>query len=153
VLGFEDDAAWVGKQIERATARLGAPAERRSGADAEALWQSLADAAEAATPRLTFTSAHNTPAALGAVLDAQAVAGFVFHAPAGRLHVFPGRGAAALVERLAAHGFALLAARGAGVAPVLPPQQAVLALRRRIRDQLDPGRRFVLGERWERGAP
>jgi hypothetical protein len=28
----------------------------------------------------------------------------------------------------------------------------VLALRARIRAELDPGHRFALGERWERGA-
>ncbi|HEY2954833.1 MAG TPA: FAD-binding oxidoreductase [Candidatus Eisenbacteria bacterium] len=151
-LGFEDDEAWVQKQVQRAVARLGRPAAERSGAEAEALWQALADGGEAALPRLTFTTAHNTPAALAPVLDL-APEGFVFHAPAGRLHLHPGRGAAqAAVERLAAHGFALIAACGAGeIAPVLPPQQAVLALRASIRAALDPGRILALGERWERG--
>src|SRR5439155_878550 len=80
--------------------------------------------------------------------------GFVFHAPAGRLHLFLAPGAAqASVERLATHGFTLIAARGCGeIAPVLPPQQALLALRARIRAELDPAHRFALGDRWERGA-
>jgi glycolate dehydrogenase FAD-binding subunit len=154
VVGFEDEAAWVEEQIARATRRLGAPESRRSGAEAESLWQTLADAEELGAPRLTFTTAHNAPAALAPVLDSTACDGFVFHAPAGRLHLFPRDGAQqAEVERLAPHGFTLIAAHGAGeIAPVIPPQQAVLALRARIRAELDPGRRFALGERWERGA-
>jgi FAD/FMN-containing dehydrogenase len=150
VLGFEDDAAWVEQQIARATARLGAPFARQSGADAERLWQTLADREAHDAAGLTFTTAANTPAALAPVLDSS----FVFHAPAGRLHLFPAPGAApSQVERLAGLGFTLLAARGAGeVAPALPPQHAVLALRARIRAELDPGRRFALGERWERSA-
>jgi len=154
-LGFEDDAAWVEKLVARATGRLGAPAAECGGAEAESLWQTLADRGEPAVPRLTFASAHNTPAALAPVLDSAAGKGFVFHAPAGRLHLFLAGGEAqATVERLATHGFTLVAARGAGdLAPVLPPQQAVLALRARIRAELDPGRRFALGERWERGGP
>jgi glycolate oxidase FAD binding subunit len=163
VVGFEDDAAWVEEQIARTTKRLGVPDARRGGAEAEGLWQMLADHEEHAAARLTFTAAHNTPAALAPLLDSLGPAaapdsargeGFVFHAPAGRLHLFPGTGAAqAEVERLATHGFTLIGARAAGgIVPVLPPQQAVLDLRARIRAELDPGRRFALGERWERGA-
>jgi len=156
VVGFEDDAAWVEEQIARTTERLGAPDARRSGEVAESLWQALADREELAPAHLTFTAAHNTPAALAPLLDSQYARsdGFVFHAPAGRLHLFPGAGTAqAEVERLAAYGFTLIGARGAGaIAPVLPPQQAVLALRARIRAELDPQHRFALGERWERGA-
>jgi FAD/FMN-containing dehydrogenase len=152
VAGFEDDAAWVEQQITRATRRLGAPESRRSGADVETLWQQLADAEELSTPRLTFTTADNTPSALAPVLDVSCE-GFVFHAPAGRLHLFPRPGAEQKeVERLAAHGFTLIGARGAEIEPVIPPQQAVLDLRARIRAELDPGRRFALGERWQRGA-
>jgi glycolate oxidase FAD binding subunit len=153
IVGFEDDAAWVDEQAARAIARLGAPDSRRGGAEVESLWQQLADAEEIAAPRLTFTTTHNTPAALAAVLDASCE-GFVFHAPAGRLHLFPHPGAAQKeVERLAPHGFTLIAARGVGtIEPLIPPQQAVLDLRARIRAELDPGRRFALGERWERGA-
>jgi glycolate dehydrogenase FAD-binding subunit len=154
VVGFEDDAAWVEEQIARATRRLGPPESRRSGAEAESLWQTLADVEELAALRLTFTAAHNTPSALAPVLDSTACDGFVFHAPAGRLHLFPRDGAQqAEVERLAPHGFTLIAAHGAGeIAPVIPQQQAVLALRARIRAELDSGRRFALGERWQRGA-
>ncbi len=153
VMGFEDDAAWVEEQVARTIERLGTPEARAGGAEAEALWQTLSDREECATPRLTFTSAHNTPAALAPVLDSEEGDGFVFHALAGRLHVFPGPGAAqSLVERLAGHGFALIAAHDAGeITPVLPPQQAVLALRERIRAELDPAHRCALGERWERG--
>jgi len=163
VVGFEDDAAWVEEQIARTIQSLGAPDARRSGGEAENLWQALADREELAAARLTFTAAHNTPAALtplldsadrGAAPDSARGDGFVFHAPAGRLHLFAGPGTAqADVERLATHGFTLIGARGMGeIAPVLPPQQAVLALRARIRAELDPGHRFALGERWERGA-
>lgn len=162
VVGFEDDAAWVEEQIARTTKCLGAPDVRRGGDEAETLWQVLADREELAAARLTFTAAHNTPAALTPLLDSADRAapdsvrgdGFVFHAPAGRLHLFPAAGTAqAEVERLAAHGFTLIGARGAGeIAPVLPPQQAVLDLRARIRAELDPEHRFALGERWDRGA-
>ena len=153
VAGFEDDAAWVEEQIARTIRRLGAPEARRGGTEAEALWQTLADREELEVPCLTFTTAHNTPAALAPVLAAPGN-GFVFHAPAGRLHLFPGTAAPQReVERLAAHGFTLIAARGTGeIAPLVPQQQAVLALRARIRTELDPGGRFALGARWERGA-
>ena len=153
VVGFEDDAAWVDEQAARAIARLGAPESRRGGAEVETLWQQLADAGELATPRLTFTTAHNTPASLAPVLDASCE-GFVFHAPAGRLHLFPRPGAAQKeVERLATHGFTLIAARGAGtIEPLIPPQQAVLDLRTRIRAELDPGGRFAFGPQWVDGT-
>jgi glycolate oxidase FAD binding subunit len=154
IVGFEDDAAWVDEQAARAIARLGAPDSRRGGAEVESLWQQLADAEEIAAPRLTFTTAHNTPAALAPVLDSAACEGFVFHAPAGRLHLFPRDGAAQKeVERLATHGFTLIAARGAGtIEPLIPPQQAVLDLRTRIRAELDPGGRFAFGPQWVGGT-
>ena len=162
VVGFEDDATWVEEQVARTIRRLGAPDARSSGGEAESLWQTLADREEHAAARFTFTTAHNTPASLVPLLDSVLAPasdpergdGFVFHAPAGRLHLFLAPGAAqAAVERLATHGFTLIATRGCGeIAPVLPPQQAVLALRARIRAELDPAHRFALGERWERGA-
>ena len=47
--------------------------------------------------------------------------------------------------RLAAQGFALIDARGAGtIEPAIPPQLAVQAMRRQIRAALDPARRFAL---------
>jgi glycolate oxidase FAD binding subunit len=163
IVGFEDDAAWVEEQIARTLRRLGTPEARRSEGEAERLWQALADREELAAARLTFTAAHNTPIALAPLLDSAGPAaapgaargdGFVFHALAGRLHLFPGAGAApAEVERLATHGFTLIGAHGAGaIEPVLPPQQAVLDLRARIRAELDPQHRFALGGRWEGGG-
>ena len=153
VVGLEDDAAWVEQQIARTTERLGAPAARRSGAEAEALWQSLSDLEESASPRLTFTSAHNAAAAVAPLLGL-APGGLVFHAPAGRLHLFPGDNQPLLaVEQMAVHGFTLIGAHGTDEIPsVVPPQEAVLALRRRIREALDPGHRMALGERWCRAA-
>src|SRR5262249_5898642 len=69
VLGCEDAAAWVEEQIARTIRRLGAPDARVSSSEAENLWQALADREEHPAPRLTFTTAHNTPAALTPLLD------------------------------------------------------------------------------------
>ncbi|HEY3215762.1 MAG TPA: hypothetical protein VGK93_04655 [Candidatus Eisenbacteria bacterium] len=77
----------------------------------------------------------------------------VFYAPAGRLHWFPESGSEqTIVRRLAQHGFVLIGSRSIGeLEPVVAPQAAVRALRSRIREALDPGRVFALGERWAEG--
>jgi glycolate oxidase FAD binding subunit len=154
VVGLEDDRAWVSEQEQAANAALGPPAVRLEGDDAAALWQSLADLEETAGPRLSFTTAGNTPAALAPLLARRAAHRLVFHAPAGRLHLFPGReDAQALVDAAAAHGFTLIGARGlAGIRAALPPQTGLLALRARIRAALDPNGTLALGDSWAAGA-
>ena len=78
----------------------------------------------------------------------------MLHAPAGRLHVFPGADdAPGLAERLGRAGLTLLEAAGlAAPAPFLPPQAALLELRARIRTALDPAGALGLGPAWEREA-
>jgi glycolate oxidase FAD binding subunit len=152
IVGLEDDVAWVEAQAARVVETLGPPAERLEGAEVVTLAERLAGL-EARAPRLTFASAHNSPAALAPLLDRPEAAGLVFHAPAGRLHLFPAAGAAQeLVEAAQPHGFALIEAQGAGApAAAPPPHSATLALRARIRAALDPGGRFATGERWAAG--
>ncbi len=154
IVGIEEDAAWAGRQTESVTRAFGAPAARFEGTDALALWQALADLEESQPTRLSFSTAHNTPAALAGLLAEDVAQRAVFHALAGRLHLFPAREQAqGLVRDLAARGFTLIDAREAGeIEPPIPPQVAVGTLRASIRESLDPGRRFALGERWERGG-
>ena len=151
-IGLEDDAAWVTEQERQVRAALGAPAGRIESAQVGALSQSLADLEHAIHPRLTFTTADNTPAALGA-LDSATLRSALFHAPCGRLHLpAPSADAAQeLVTALAAHGFTLIDVAGADAAPALKTQTAIAALRTRIRTQLDPDARFALGARWAAG--
>ena len=154
VIGLEDDRPRV-SELERAvTATLGAPVSRLEGDDAAALWQSLADLEETEGPRLSFTTAANTPAALAPLLATTAAARLVFHAPAGRLHLFPGEAdAQAVIEAVAAHGFTLIGARGLATFQPSPPRQiGVLALRARIRAALDPSGTLVLGGAWAAGT-
>ena len=160
-VGLEDDRAWVERQSEVTLGALGTPPAWLAGAEVVKLASTLADLEERAAVRLSFTTARNDPAALapliapGAppVLDALA-GGIVFHAPAGRLHVFPrAEDAASVVATLAAHGFGLIDARGTGaIEPPLAPLVAVAELRSRIRAALDPAQTLALGARWERGA-
>ena len=154
VIGLEDDASYVDQQIAAVTAALGSPSTRLEGERASALWQRLTDLEEQDDVRLSFTTAHNLPTAIAPVLDRPESARLVFHAPAGRLHLFPpAEEAPGLVALLAERGFSLIDARGgADLEPALPPQVAVGQLRSRIRAALDPGRRLGLGERWERSG-
>jgi hypothetical protein len=161
-IGLEDEAGWVEQQIAAAVAALGEPSGRIEGAQVIAGWQALADAA--AVPgdgsggdavALEFATAANTPAALAPVIASAAPAltsagaPFVFHAPAGRLHVSVAADRAqALVVKLADEGFVLIGARGADVTPALPPQQAVRDLRARLRAALDPAGALAMGGRW-----
>ena len=155
VVGFEDEPAWVERQAAIAHEALGEPAARLEGGDVPAMWQSLADLGDLPPPRLTFTTAGNTPAALAPLVDSPGAEGLLFHAPAGRLHLYLDPAAAqARVDALAEHGFALIEARGVGaIEPPVARQAGVLALRRRLRAALDPEDRFALGARWEAGAP
>lgn len=152
VIGFEGAATHVERQCEAARARFGAARLKVSNDSAARLWQQLADLEELQGPRLSFTTASNTPSALAPFIGEPSIERSVFHAACGRLHVFPTPAEVArLVPAFAAHGFTLIDARGADrIAPVVAPQVAVAALRCRIRSALDPGGRFALGERWER---
>jgi glycolate oxidase FAD binding subunit len=154
VVGLEDDRAWVSQQEQAATAALGPSAARFEDDDAAALWQSLADCEETSGPRLSFTTAANTPAALAPLLARRAAQRLVFHAPAGRLHLFPGpEDPQVLVAAAAAHGFALNRARGlAEIDDALAPRTGVLALRARIRAGFDPNGTLALGGAWATGA-
>jgi glycolate oxidase FAD binding subunit len=153
VLGLEDEARWVDRQAAVATQALGTPSARLEGADAARLWQVLADLEDREGGALAFATAGNTPAALVPLLGRPESAGLVFHAPAGRLHVFPERARAQeLVRALAPGGFALIEARATGpLEPAIAPQAGVLALRAKIRAALDPAATLAFGDRWAAG--
>jgi glycolate oxidase FAD binding subunit len=175
VIALEDDAPWLAEQERAILHRLGAPARRIEGADAGALLGRLADLEETAGARLSFTTADTTPAATAALLGAApsievaraggpagievARAGgigsagavpFLFHAPAGRLHLWPGdMPAARLLSDMAEAGWSLIDARGTDpLAPPLPPPVAMLGMRDTLRKALDPAGRFALGPSW-----
>jgi glycolate oxidase FAD binding subunit len=147
VIGLEDDAAWVEEQAARVVARLGRPDGVLVSNQAVPFWQTLANLEAREELRLTFTTADNTPAALAPVLEAGAT-DLVFHAAAGRLHVFGARSdARAFVTRLAAAGFSLIDAAGHDL-PGADAGVAIPGLRAKVRDALDPGRVFAFGDRW-----
>jgi glycolate oxidase FAD binding subunit len=150
IVGFEGSAAHVEHQCETARSAFGAARVKVSDDSAVRLWQQLADLEELQGARLTFTTPANTPAALAPLLASRDLERAVFHAACGRLHVFPAASAAqSVATSCAAHGFALIDARGAGaVTPSIPPQDAVGGMRASLRAALDPGRAFALGDRW-----
>jgi glycolate oxidase FAD binding subunit len=150
VTGFEGDPAWIESCRAFALERLGAPVAELRGADVPPLWRALADAHERAGPRLAFASAHNTPAALASLAAGHGERS-LFHAPAGRLHVWPEESEAdALVRERAAAGFTLIESRALGLDAPLPPA-AVLGLRARIATALDPAGIMAYGPRWRAG--
>ena len=151
IVGLEDDATRVAEQEAVVTRGLGAPRARLTGDDVVAVARALADLEEWAPARLSFTTSGNTPAALAPLAGTPAGERLVFHAPAGRLHLFPEAGDITGAAAVAA-GFTLRSARGVpGNAP--PAQQSgVLALRARIRASLDPTGTFAHGERWANGT-
>jgi len=148
VIGLEDDAVWVAEQERRVAAALGEPATRLTGSDAASLPQSLADASDAGTSSVTFTTAHNTPAALAPLATRAEASRLVFHAPAGRLHWFPSAAdATALVLDCFGLGFTPIAtAGGATYQPAIAPEVGLLDLRRRLRAALDPTGTLALGD-------
>ena len=154
VVGLEDEPARVSEQEAAVTAALGKPVARLMGGEAAALAQSLADLEETAGPRLSFTTSANTPAALAPLLARPPGHPLAFHAPAGRLHLFPAHeDPQETVDAAAAHGFSLIAARGlAEIRPALPPHSGLLALRSRIRAGLDPNGTLALGGDWAAGS-
>jgi FAD/FMN-containing dehydrogenase len=152
VTGFEGDPAWVEACRAFVADRLGPPAHVLQGDAVPALWRAIADAHEAPGPRLGFASAHNTPAALAPLLEGAARERLLFHAPAGRLHLWPEeRGAGELARALAAAGFTLIESRALALDVPLPPA-AVLGLRSRLASALDPQGVMAYGARWRSGA-
>jgi FAD/FMN-containing dehydrogenase len=150
VVGFEDDTPWVERQIERTHEALGPARLQVTAESAAKLLAMLTDLEELQGARLGFTSAHNTPAALAPLVGTKDAERLVFHAPAGRLHVFPTEGdAAPLVSRLAEAGFTRIDARGLALDPAATaPQPAIGSLRERLRSALDPSGVLAMGPRW-----
>ena len=146
VAGFEDDPAWLAECDRFAHDSLGAARLKVRDASVSALWRQITDPEEMPGARLTFTSAHQTPDAIVFLTHDRVAERLLFHAACGRLHVWPERDeAATLVARCRAHGFTLLDARGVDL-PARTPSSAILALRGRLRDALDPQRVFALGD-------
>jgi len=145
VAGFEDDAAWVEACGEFAHRTLGAARVKVQGASVPPLWQQIADMEEIPGVRLTFTTAANTPAAIAFLAGRPVAERLVFHAPCGRLHVWPQPDeSAALAGDLERHGFVRIDVRGAAL-PSAGPGPALAAMRARIREALDPRGIFALG--------
>lgn len=155
VVAFEDDRAWVEREIDVAHRALGPARVRLADDSAATLVGALADLEEMPGARLTFTTTERTPDAVAALAGTEDGARMVFHAAAGRLHLFPGPDRAQpLVDDLAARGFTLIAARGTGLLePPVPPLAAIAGMRARLRAALDPTGALALGSRWERGGP
>ena len=150
VTGFEEDAAWVDEQLAWTRARLGAPRLTLRDASVTTLWTQLADFEEMSGPRLTFTTSRLTPDAIAPLLAQPIGERLLFHAAAGRLHLWPpADDAPALIAALGPLGFALIGARG-----VAGPRasDATRTLRERVRAALDPGAVMALGEAWAGGG-
>ncbi|HTM57499.1 MAG TPA: FAD-binding oxidoreductase [Candidatus Udaeobacter sp.] len=145
VIGFEGEAAHVERQCESVRQALGAAKVKVADDSATKLWQHLADLEELQGPRLSFTTTANTPAALAALGDDFVIERCVFHAPCGRLHVFPAADQASVVlSRLRAAGFTLIDARGVAL-EARATSIGIETMRGAIRRALDPGARFALG--------
>lgn len=143
VAGFEDDPAWLTACERFAHDALGAARLKVRDASVPPLWRMLTDAQEMPGARLTFTSAHLTPNALGALARHPVAERLLFHAACGRLLVWPRPDEVADVVALArAAGFTRLEVRDADVpAPTASP--ALTALRARLRATLDPAGVFA----------
>lgn len=159
VIGLEDDGPWVTRQEVLVRESLGPSVARVEGDAAVAIADRIADleAPPAGGPGspagLAFVSAHRAPCALAAVLSDAAADSLVFHAPHGRLTVaVAAADARDLVARLAAAGFTLAETHGVEIVRDPTGRTAIVALRRRLRDALDPGAVFAYGERWVESA-
>jgi FAD/FMN-containing dehydrogenase len=151
VAGFEEDPAWLEACDAFARDTLGTPRGTVRDTSVPALWQQLTDFEEMPGPRLTFTSAHATPDAIAFLAGRPVAERLLFHAPCGRLHLWPEAEAAAeLVRELAARGFACIGARGFGGPGGAPGDAGTSRLRSRIRAALDPSGVFALGAAQDR---
>ena len=145
VAGFEDDPAWLASCETFAHDSLGVSRIKVRDASVPPLWQQLTDAEEMPGARLTFSTAANTPDALAFLAGRPVAERLLFHAACGRLHLWPAADeAAALVKELAGLGFELLESRGTGT-PATAAPGAVTAVRRTLRQALDPGGALALG--------
>jgi hypothetical protein len=146
IAGFEEDAAWVADCAEFARRSLGTPRVKVQDASVLPLWQQLADMEEMQGTRLTFTTAANTPDAIAFLAGKPIAERLVFHAPCGRLHVWPAKEeAAGLAKELAGRGFVVLSSRGAlAVAGPLPGSDRI---RDALRQALDPRGALALSPR------
>lgn len=143
VVAFEDEAPWVDACSASVRERLGVPRLAIQDASVGSLTQMLTDTEEMPGPRLTFTTASQSPECLAPLLSHAVAERLVFHAPAGRLHLFPGASeAVALIGMLESHGFALIEARGVEYTPPAPTA-AIASLRSRLRQALDPASVFA----------
>ena len=143
VAGFEDDAAWVADCGEFAQRTLGVPRVKVNDASVLTLWQQVCDFEELPGVRLTFTTAANTPEAIAFLAGRPLAERLVFHAPCGRLNVWPvAEEAPGLVGELAGRGFALIGSRG--IAPAASANASLTALRAALRRNLDPAGAFAL---------
>src|SRR5262249_20729506 len=89
IAGFEDDGAWVQDCVEFARRTLGTPRLKVQDASALTLWQQLSDMEELPGARLSFTTSANTPDAIAFLAMQSFGDRMVFHAPCGRLHLWP----------------------------------------------------------------
>jgi len=145
IAGFEEDAAWVADCAEFAHRSLGAARVKVQDTSVILLWQQLTDFEEMPGPRLTFTSAANTPDAIAFLAGRPVAERMVFHAACGRLHLWPAEAeAAGLAKELAGHGFTLLDSRGWAVPDPGEPMAAA-GVRRALRVALDPSGVFREG--------
>src|SRR5262249_23663950 len=126
---------------------LGTPRLKVQDASALTLWQQLSDMEELPGARLSFTTSANTPDAIAFLAMQSFGDRMVFHAPCGRLHLWPELGEVpALVRALGRRVYHVLDARGTGLDMSGP--EPVMAVRRALRTALDPAGTFALGPRW-----
>jgi len=145
VAGFEDDPAWLAACDQFAHDTLGSPRITVRDSSIPTLWRQLTDFEEMPGPRLTFTSAHVTPDAIAFLAGRPVAERLVFHAPCGRLHLWPEKAEAReLVHEADGRGFVLIESRGS-LASGGPSPEPIARLRRRLGEALDPGRVFALG--------
>lgn len=150
---FEDDPSWIPSQEAFLRERLGAPRLKVADASVATLLQQITDPEEMPGPRLTFTTSSGTPDALGPALAILPSGRIAFHAPAGRLHVWPEAAeAASLPAKLAPHGFTLIEAHGLETPIAMEAAPGVRSLRARLRTALDPASTLPLGDLWEKRA-
>ncbi|HET9327733.1 MAG TPA: FAD-binding oxidoreductase [Candidatus Eisenbacteria bacterium] len=140
VVGIEEDRKFAAEQEKHVIASIGAPAKRLEGDSVIELAQALCGAEDQDGAHLTLTSAHVTPAALGAFLKRREASRLVCHALAGRLHWYPDDEVATpLLLALHESGFRVIGKSGpVAFQPPVPSQAAIAPLRDRIRQALDP---------------
>lgn len=148
IAGFEEDPAWLEACDKFAHDSLGAPRSTIRDASVPALWQQLTDFEEMPGARLTFTTSANTPDAIAFLAGRPVAERLMFHAPCGRLHLWPAaEEAAELVRELAGRGFTRIGARGLGDAAGPAADGGTSGLRARLAAALDPGGVLTRGAR------